>query len=245
MVEADLARMTQVVVVVNAALAGAFLVLAGRWLASGRLTAGVPGARQNIGEFVLSYFVRKASEMEHGPGRDRVVRLVAPLLAAFFLFILVSNLVGMVPLPLLGTPPTSYYGVTLSLALCSVIGTLAISAALRGPLATLKHLVWPNPMQWISEFTDVLSLSLRLFGNIAGEFMTVVLVARIVPYGVPLILHALGLIPAFVQALVFTLLTSSFIASAIHREAKRGRTGRSRKEKEAAEAVEPGESGVA
>jgi F-type H+-transporting ATPase subunit a len=71
-------------------------------------------------------------------------------------------------------------------------------------------------LQWVSELTDVLSLSLRLFGNIAGEYMTVALVMLVVPWGIPLILHALGMIPAFVQALVFTLLTTSFLANALH-----------------------------
>ena len=46
---------------------------------------------------------------------------------------------------------------------------------------------------------------------------TATLVTAAVPFGIPLILHVVGLIPAFVQALVFTLLTSSFLASAIHR----------------------------
>ena len=63
-----------------------------------------------------------------------------------------------------------------------------------------------------------MSLSLRLFGNIAGEYMTVALVLLVVPWGIPLILHALGLIPAFVQALVFTLLTTSFLANALHED---------------------------
>ena len=86
---------------------------------------------------------------------------------------------------------------------------------------TLKHLFWPNPLQWVSEITDVLSLSLRLFGNIAGEYMTFALVVLVVPWGIPLILHALSFIPAFVQALVFTLLTSSFLANAVQHEEKR------------------------
>ena len=81
--------------------------------------------------------------------------------------------------------------------------------------------MWPNPLQWVSELTDIMSLSLRLFGNIAGEFLTVALVFTVVPWGIPLILHALGLIPSFVQALVFTLLTASFLANALHVDEKK------------------------
>jgi F-type H+-transporting ATPase subunit a len=216
------------IVIVNAALAGAIVVGAGAWLARGELSVEHPSMRQNIGEFVLGFFVGKARDMAHGSEAHRIMRIVAPLLASFFLFIFTCNLFVVIPIPLLNRPPTSHFGVTLGLALCSVIGTLAVSAVVRGAGATVKHLFWPNPMQWVSEITDVLSLSLRLFGNIAGEFMTLALVLQVVPWGIPLILHALGLIPAFVQALVFTLLTTSFISHAIHKTEK----------KEAAEALE-------
>lgn len=209
-----------VVVLVNAALVGIVLVVTGAWLGHGTLSVEAPGVRQNFGEFVLRFFYRKARDMSHGDDRDRIVRIATPLLASFFLFILLSNLIAMAPVPVLNRPPTSHFSVTLALALCSVIGTLVVSSRIKGIGGTIKHLFWPNPMQWVSEITDVMSLSLRLFGNIAGEFMTVSLVLAVVPYGIPLILHTLGLIPAFVQALVFTLLTSSFMASAIHKEEK-------------------------
>jgi hypothetical protein len=51
--------------------------------------------------------------------------------------------------------------------------------------------------------------------------MVALLVAKAAPYGIPLIIHALGLIPAFIQPLVFTLLTTNFLAEAVHREEKR------------------------
>jgi F-type H+-transporting ATPase subunit a len=204
------------VVVVNAAVVGIALVGAGAWLTNGGLSATEPSARQNIGEWVLQFFVSKAREMAHGQQKDKILRLVSSLLATFFLFIIASNLIAILPLPIINRPPTSHFSVTLALALCAVFGTLIISAAVKGGGKTLLHLVWPNPLQWVSEITDVMSLSLRLFGNIAGEFMTVALVLMVVPWGIPLILHALGLIPAFVQALVFTLLTASFLANALH-----------------------------
>jgi F-type H+-transporting ATPase subunit a len=159
--------------------------------------------------------------MAHGEKRAQIMRLATSLLATAFLFIIACNFISILPIPILNRPPTSHFSVTLALAICAVMGTLIISAAVKGPLKTLLHLFWPNPLQWISELTDVLSLSLRLFGNIAGEYMTVALVLMVVPWGIPLILHALGLIPTFVQALVFTLLTASFLAGAIHVEEKK------------------------
>lgn len=202
----------QYIVILNALLVSALLLVGGRALVRGKLTAGVPEGRQNVGEFMLDFFVGKARDM----GGRTVVTRIAPFLATCFMFIFVSNLMGMLPIPVINTPPTSYFSVTFGLALCAVGGTLALSGIFNGFLGALKHLVWPNPLQWISEFTDVLSLSLRLFGNIGGEHMTLVLVTSSVAVGIPLILHVLGLIPAFVQALVFTLLTASFIAGVVH-----------------------------
>jgi F-type H+-transporting ATPase subunit a len=202
------------IVVANFGLVAIAIMVIGRRLASGTLTDGVPEARQNVGEFVLDFFVNKARDM----GGTEVVKAVAPFLATCFLLILLSNFMGMLPLPLLNNPPTGYFSVPLGLALCAVGGTLFVSGALNGFVGALKHLVWPNPLQLISEATDVMSLSLRLFGNIGGEHMTVVLVASAVPYGIPLILHVLGIIPAFVQALVFTLLTTSFVAGVVHQK---------------------------
>ena len=205
-----------VVIIVNAMFVSAALVGTGAWLASGELSVTEPSARQNMGEYVLQFFVGKAREMAHGDNRERVLGAVTPMLATFFLFIIVCNVIAMLPIPIINRPPTANYSATLALALSAVLGTMVVSVLVNGWGKALMHLVWPNPLQWVSELTDVLSLSLRLFGNIAGEYMTVALVMIAVPWGIPLILHALGLIPAFVQALVFTLLTASFLSDVLH-----------------------------
>ena len=205
-----------VVIIVNAMFVSAALVLGGSWLVRGGLSVTEPSARQNLGEWILEFFVGKAREMAHGENREKILGAVAPMLATFFLFIIVSNFVAMLPIPIINRPPTANYSATLALALSAVLGTMVVSVLVNGWGKALMHLVWPNPLQWVSELTDVLSLSLRLFGNIAGEYMTVALVMVAVPWGIPLILHALGLIPAFVQALVFTLLTASFLSDVLH-----------------------------
>jgi len=208
---------TGMVVIANALVASIVLIVLGRFLAHGALTSGTPEGRQVVGEFATDFFLRKSRDMAHGYDRGAVVRTVTPFLGTFFFFILTCNLFVLIPLPVINRPPTSYFSVTLALAVSAVVGNLILSARFNGPAGAAKHLFWPNPMQWVSEFTDVLSLSLRLFGNIGGEYMTLVLVAAVVPVGIPLILHVLGLIPTFVQAFVFTLLTASFLAGSMHR----------------------------
>jgi F-type H+-transporting ATPase subunit a len=219
---------SRLIILVNAGLVAAVLIGLGLFLRRAALSPGVPGKRQNLGEFVLDFFVGKAREMSHGHDRAKVVGTVAPLLATFFLFIFVSNLFAVMPLPQLNRPPTSHFSATLALALSSVLATIGLGVVFQGVRGGVKHLVWPNPLEFVAKITDVFSLSLRLFGNIGGEYMTLVLVTSVVALGIPLIMHVLGFIPAFVQALVFTLLTASFMASALHKEEKKPRTKRRR-----------------
>lgn len=214
------------VVIINAVVAAIALVALGAFLTRRQLTSGVPEGRQVFGEFAVDFFIKKARGMSEGHDRSKIVGTVTPFLGTFFFFILFCNLFALIPVPVVNRPPTSFYSATLALALSAVIGNLVLAARFNGPVGAVKHLFWPNPMQWVSEFTDVLSLSLRLFGNIGGEYMTLVLVAAVVPVGIPLVLHVLGLIPSFVQAFVFTLLTASFLAGAIHHE---GRTRKARR----------------
>lgn len=220
----------------NLVIAASILVGFGWFLTRRPFTSNMPEGRQNVAEWIMDFFVGKAREM----GDTRVVRTVAPFLATCFLLIFVSNMMGILPIPILNNPPTAFYSVPLGLAIAAVGGTLVISGVFNGLVKAAKHLVWPNPLQFISEFTDVMSLSLRLFGNIGGEHMTLVLVTSAVAVGIPLILHVLGLIPAFVQALVFTLLTASFIAGAIsHQEAKHAEETASEQADSVTEQVQP------
>ena len=205
------------IVIFNFALV-ALVLIALAFVATRRKPSEVPDTVQNVAEYALEWFVRQARDM-----RPDGVSVIAPFLASLFLFILFSNLLSVLSFPLINIPPTAYYSGALTLALIAILGTRVISARFNGVFSALKHLFWPNPLQIISEVGHTLSLSLRLFGNIGGEFMVALLVAKAAPYGIPLIIHALGLIPAFIQPLVFTLLTTSFLAEAIHTEEKRPR----------------------
>lgn len=205
------------IVIFNFALV-ALVLIALAFVTTRRKPAEVPDTIQNIAEYVLEWFVRQAREI-----RPDGVSAIAPFLASLFLFILCCNLLSVLSFPVINIPPTSYYSGTLTLSLIAILGITIISARFKGVSGAMKRLFWPNPLQIISEVGHTLSLSLRLFGNIGGEFMVALLVAEAAPYGIPLIIHALGLIPAFIQPLVFTLLTTNFLAEAIHTEEKRPR----------------------
>jgi F-type H+-transporting ATPase subunit a len=198
------------IVITNLLLVAGLLVVLGRTVTA-RPLKEIPDGLQNAAELALDWFVTQARGID-----PRSVTLIAPFLATLFLLILGSNLLAILPIPILRIPPTSYFSVPLALALVAVLGALVVSARMRGVGATLKHLFWPNPLQLVGEISHTLSLSLRLYGNIGGEFIVATLAAEAAPYGIPLITHALGLIPASVQPLVFTLLTVNFLATAAH-----------------------------
>ncbi|MBS1192830.1 MAG: synthase subunit [Nitrospirae bacterium] len=202
------------IVIVNFALV-ALVLVALAFMTTRRALTEVPDGLQNAAEFVLEWFVRLARDM-----RPDGVPVIAPFLASLFLFILFSNLLSILAFPVINIPPTAYYSGPLTLALIAMVGITVLSSRFKGIAGSLKHLFWPNPLQIISQIGDTLSLSLRLFGNIGGEFLVVLLVTKAAPYGIPLVIHALGLIPAFIQPMVFTLLTANFLAEAVHGEKK-------------------------
>jgi len=196
------------IVVGNFLLVSVVLVVLGR-MATARPLTEVPHGVQNVAEAVLDWFVEQARTVD-----PRRVTLVAPFLATLFLLILGSNLLGILPLPILRIPPMAYFSGPLAMALVAVLGALVIGARIRGVGAAAQHLFWPNPLQLVGEASHVLSLSLRLYGNIGGEYLVAVLATQAAPYGIPVIIHAFGLIPSVVQPLVFTLLTVSYLATA-------------------------------
>lgn len=151
-----------------------------------------------------------------------------PLVFTFFLFILMGNWIGLLPgvgpLTLNHVPlfrgPNADLSTTLSLALVSVSATQVLSVRALGFGSYIKKFIdFSNPVNFfvgileiVSEFAKILSFSFRLFGNIfAGEVLLVV-ITFLVPLLLPIPFLGLEIFVGFIQALVFTMLTSVFIA---------------------------------
>jgi F-type H+-transporting ATPase subunit a len=143
------------------------------------------------------------------------------LLGSLFLFILVCNLMGLVP----GfESPTSNLNTTLALALISFTVTHAVGVKRHG-FAYVKHFLGPIwwltplmlPIEVISHFARIISLSFRLFGNMQAKHLLLLVLFFLSPLGlglqVPIL--ALGLLVSVVQAGVFMLLTTLYIAGSM------------------------------
>lgn len=173
---------------------------------------------------------------------ERMTRKIFPLIATFFLFIIVSNWLGIVPgvgsitidtmhnghlvtVPLLRSMNADA-NVTLSLTLISVIATQLLGITSIGMFGYLgKYIVapWKKPyvigtavgiLEFVGEFARLIAFTFRLFGNIfAGEVLLVV-ISFLVPYILPIPFYGLEVFVGFIQALVFSLLTVAFIKMA-------------------------------
>jgi F-type H+-transporting ATPase subunit a len=193
-----------------------------------------PGRLQNLAEIIYEFFDNLAISVvgEHG-------RKYVPLAGTIFLFVLFSNLMGLIP-P--GIAPTASLNTTIALALVVILYVQYEGIRARGLLGYLKHFarvgevpLWLAPLLFvievISEIAKPVSLSIRLYANMFGKEQVVM--ALIAIFAVPLLqklylplpIHfpvlLLGLLVAFVQAFVFSILTLIYLAMATehHEEA--------------------------
>ena len=203
--------------------------------ATHRLTP-VPGRLQNFFELIIE----KSYDFVKGViGSEKDAERVYPFIMTFFIFILISNWMGLIPgvgtfgmsaehngqnvfIPFLRAP-ASDLNTTLAFAIISVIITNIFGIAAIGFFKHIgKFISFKSPLAFfigvletVAEVAKILSFSFRLFGNIfAGEVLLIV-VASLIPYIAPLPFLGLEVFVGFIQALVFAMLTLVFIKVAI------------------------------
>ena len=175
----------------------------------------VPGSGQNFWEIIIGgmdgFF---ADNM----GREMTDKLF-PMIATFALYIAVANLIGLIPGFM---SPTASINTTLALTIIVWITHHIIGFRAHG-LNYYKHFIGPMwwliplmlPIELISNFARLLSLSIRLFGNImAKETLLGILFMLAGAFFAPLPIMLLGVLVSLVQAMVFVLLTVVYIAQA-------------------------------
>jgi F-type H+-transporting ATPase subunit a len=149
-----------------------------------------------------------------------------PLVGAIGIFIFLANMIGKIPGFM---SPTANLNVTLGCAVTVWVYYHLQGIRTQGILAYVKHFflmpgvpVLMAPImgfiEIISHLSRVMSLSLRLFGNIFGEEMIVIIIASIVPFIAPLPMMVLGVVTGTLQAYIFILLTMIYLAGAVHSE---------------------------
>ncbi|RJR35394.1 MAG: F0F1 ATP synthase subunit A [Deltaproteobacteria bacterium] len=202
-------------VVLNATILYTWLVMAlltlVSWLVSRRLSSGPEISRaQNLLEVVVSG-VRDQIRQISQEAPDRYL----PFIGTLYLFIAVSNLLAFVP----GYhPPTGSLSTTAALAGCVFMAVPLYGIAQRGLGGFLGHYFRPSvfmlPFHIISEISRTLALAVRLFGNVMSGVLLGGILLSIAPLFFPIILQALELLIGQIQAFIFAVLATLYIASA-------------------------------
>ena len=202
--------------IVMVILVAAFLVVA-LGLAARRRSL-VPHGVQNVIELIIEFLEGLLVDIIGPQGKKYL-----PMIGTIGLFILCSNLLGLVPGLM---SPTSKLNVTLGCALSVFVYYHYQGIKSNGLLKYLKHFSGPSlflaplmvPIELISHLSRPLSLSIRLFSNIFAEEVLIVVIASIIPYFLPLPFMVLSLFTGALQAFVFVLLACIYISGAVAHE---------------------------
>jgi F-type H+-transporting ATPase subunit a len=136
-------------------------------------------------------------------------------IGTLFIFIATANLLTIVP----GyEPPTSSLSTTAALAVCVFVAVPVFGVARRGWRRYLKSYLEPTvimlPFNLISELSRTLALAVRLFGNMMSGTMIIAILLTITPFIFPVAMTLLGLLTGMVQAYIFSILATVYIAAA-------------------------------
>ena len=186
-------------------------------LVRSRLSVESPGALQHSFEGIEGFVLGQSHEIighhsEH----------YTPFFTIIFIFILVCNLIGLIP----GfESPTGVPAVPLGCAICA-FAYYNVQGFRHAGLGYLKHFLGPIPalaplmlpIELISHTARLLSLTVRLWANIfAGDLITLVFFSMI-PIGVPILFLGLHIVVAVLQAYVFMLLSIIYVSGAVAEE---------------------------
>lgn len=180
------------------------------WWATRRLSVDKPGRIQSFAELMIVTLrdeMRSTMKLEPEP--------FLPLIATLFLFILFANLTGLVPG---AEAPTAALETDLVLALSVFFAVIGWGVQRHGVWGYMKSYAQPNlfvlPLNLLEAVTRVLSMTVRLFGNIMSGMFISAVVLGLAGLLVPIPFMALDLLTGLIQAYIFMILAMVFIAAA-------------------------------
>ena len=184
-----------------------------------RLSKDDPGPLQQVLELLVQGLKGLLEDIVgHGAG-NRFLHIIG----AFTVFIFLSNILGQFYFL---QPPTANVNVTFALSLAAFLYYNFVGIRTQGPIKYLKHFMGPvlliAPLMFVIElighFARILSLGMRLFGNITGEHTATGIFMGIFPVLLPWAMQALGIFGATLQTFVFIMLTMVYIGGAVATE---------------------------
>lgn len=179
----------------------------------------IPGKLQAVSESLMQFFWGTLDTMIPKDNRKHV-----PLVASLFLFILIANLMGQLPLRIIHlksgelASPTNDLNLTAAMAVIVLIYYVGMGIKKKGPKFFLHEFSFTGIIMFLVELLEMitrpLSLAIRLFANIfAGEILVTVALG-VFAYFLPLPIMLFEILVAFIQATVFMMLTIAYVSSA-------------------------------
>ena len=187
------------------------VLVMGSILVTRKLSTDLQRSRwQNLLEIIVTGMNRQISEV----GLKQPEKYLG-FLGTLFLFVASASLFTIVP----GyEPPTGSLSTTAALAICVFVAVPLFGIEESGLVQYLKAYTRPTiimlPFNIISEFSRTLALAVRLFGNMMSGTLILAILLTITPYIFPIVLSALGLLTGMVQAYIFSILATVYIAAA-------------------------------
>ncbi|MFZ2407050.1 MAG: F0F1 ATP synthase subunit A [Methylobacter sp.] len=181
------------------------------WLSTRHLDMLLPGKLQTTVEGIVAAIDEAITAVapEHG-------RQIMPFIASLWLFLIIANMLGLIP----GLhSPTRDLSVTSALATLVFFSVHWFGIKTQGWKNYLHHYLSPSPIllpfHIISELTRTLALAIRLFGNMMSLEMAAMLILLVAGFLAPIPVLMLHIIEALVQAYIFGMLALIYLAGAI------------------------------
>ncbi len=187
------------------------LMVLGSWLTTRKISSGPALSRgQNLLEVLVEGLrkqIREVSQQDPGP--------YLPFVGTLFLFILVCNVLAIVP----GyQAPTGSLSTTAALATCVFFAVPIYGISRQGLVGYVRQYIQPSvlmlPFNVVGELSRTLALAIRLYGNVMSGAVIAGILLSFVPLFVPILMQTLGLLTGVIQAYIFAILAMVYIASA-------------------------------
>jgi F-type H+-transporting ATPase subunit a len=191
-------------------------------LVTRKLSAGMERSRwQNLLEIVVTALERQIVEVGIADARTYI-----GFLGTLFLFVATASLCSVIP----GyESPTASLSTTTALALCVFVAVPLYGIRQRGLRSYLASYAEPTvfmlPFNVIGEISRTLALAVRLFGNMMSGAMIAGILLIVTPFFFPIVMTALGLLTGMIQAYIFFILATVYIAAATAVSARNNPTG--------------------
>jgi F-type H+-transporting ATPase subunit a len=201
-----------------------FVLTVGSKLITNKLSIGLKRARwQNLLEIIVIAIQKQIEEVGLSNPRHYL-----GFLGTLFLFLAMAALCTIIP----GyQAPTGSLSTTAALALCVFVAVPLFGISERGLGNYLKSYAQPTfimlPFNIISEISRTLALAVRLFGNMMSGAMIIAILLSITPLVFPIVMMALGLLTGMVQAYIFFILATVYVAAATRVGTLESETGHS------------------